>query len=79
MDEFSLGKSFVHQEAGVTKQRHYYEEMLGRIYDAATDSNVKPGRFAGCESCYSVTGVCSGYGVTYLPDVLEYCSTSAHQ
>ena len=47
-----------------TDRRHYYEDWLGRIYDAATDSNKEPGKFAGCVSCYLVNGVCSGYGVT---------------
>ena len=60
-----------------TNRRHYYEDWLGRLYDATTDSNEEPGRFAGCESCYSINGECSGYGITYLPDTVRHCSSSA--
>ena len=60
-----------------TVRRWYYEDWLGRLYDAATDGNEEPGTFAGCDSCYSINGACSGYGITYLPDAIGHCSAPA--
>ena len=59
-----------------TTRRHYYEDYLGRLNDDSTREHLEPGRFGGCETCYSLNGDCSGLGVVYLPDAIG-CSKSS--
>ena len=57
-----------------TTRRHYYEDWLGRLYDPSTENDTEPGKFEGCERCYSFNGNCSGFGITYLPDTVHHCA-----
>lgn len=47
-----------------TARRHYYEDWLGRTYDADTINNPEPGRFVDCTACFA-TGLSWGPGVAY--------------
>ena len=46
-----------------TTRRHYYEDWLGRYYDADTEQEAEPGRFKDCSACFAT--VSWGGGISY--------------
>ncbi len=46
-----------------TTRRHYYEDWLGRHYDADTEQEAEPGQFQDCRACFAT--VSWGAGISY--------------
>ena len=60
-----------------TTRRHYYEDWLGRLFSETTEQDAEPGQWAGCDTCYSFNGNCSGNGVVYNPKDIAFCNEAS--
>ena len=57
-----------------TTQRQYYEDWLGRLYDAGTNTDAEIGRITNGDTCYSINGACSGHQVFYGFGTWKVCA-----